>query len=146
MKILAAIDLSAATDKVLEAARQSASLAAAELWLLHVVEPEPAFVGFDPGPQTVRDQVAQKVHKEHEALQRHAAALRDSGIKTTGLVVQGPTSDTILREAEKLGTDLIVVGSHGHGAMYQMLVGSVSEGVIRGAKCPVLVVPTHKRA
>lgn len=146
MKILAAIDLSTASDKVLTAVRQHAGQATAELWLLHVAEPDPAFVGYEPGPQTVRDQVAHKFRKEHEKLHEHAETLRASGIKTTPLVVQGPTSETILKEGEKLNVDLIVVGSHGRGALRQMLVGSASEGVIRGTTRPILVVPTHEKA
>ncbi len=143
MKILAAIDLSTASEIVLVAVRQHAGLTSAETWLLHVAEPDPAFVGYEAGPQVVRDQVAHTFREEHEQLHHHAEALRTAGIKTTALVVQGPTSETILGQGKKLGVDLIVVGSHGHGALRQMLVGSVSEGVIRGATCPVLVVPTH---
>lgn len=145
MKILAAIDLSPATEKVIEITRQNASLAAASVTVLHVVDPEPAFVGYEVGPQTVRDQLAQRFRREHEECQKRAAELREKGINATGLVAQGATSETILKEAERLGSDLIVVGSHGHGAMYQMVVGSVSEGVIRGAKCPVIVVPTSSK-
>ena len=58
---------------------------------------------------------------------------------------QGPTIETIIEEAGRLKVDMIVVGSHGHGAMYQLLVGSVSEGVLHRATCPVLVVPARKR-
>lgn len=143
MKILAALDLSPASERVMAEARKYAALGDSELWLLHVVPPDPTFVGYEAGPQVVRDQVARNFRREHETLQEHAAALRAAGIKTTALVVQGPTSETVLKEAAKLGAELLVTGSHGHGAMYQMLVGSVSEGIVRGAKCPVLIVPTH---
>jgi len=37
-----------------------------------------------------------------------------------------------------------VMGSHGHGAVYNLLVGSVTAGVLKSAKCPVLVVPSKK--
>lgn len=144
MKILAAIDLSPASEKVLEAARQHASLTQATLYLVHAAEPDPAFVGYEAGPQVVRDQVAHMFHDEHKAVQKHADELREKGVNAIALVVQGPTSQTILKEAEKLEADLIVVGSHGHGALYQALVGSVSEGIIRGAPCPVLVVPARE--
>ena len=36
------------------------------------------------------------------------------------------------------------MGSHGHGAIYELLVGSVTEGVLRKARCPVLVVPSER--
>jgi nucleotide-binding universal stress UspA family protein len=144
MKILVAIDHSPATDKVLAATRQYASLTSASIWLLHVVEPDPAFVGYEPGPQVVRDQVAHRFRQEHDTMHRLAGELRDAGVKATALVTQGPTSEAILKEANQLGVDLIIIGSHGHGAMYQLIVGSVSEGVIRGAPCPILVVPAHR--
>jgi len=146
MKILTAIDLSAASDKVLAAARQFASQASAEVCLFYVAEPDPAFVGYETGPQVVRDQVAHTFRQEHEKLHEHAEALRAAGVKTTALVVQGPSSETILKEAKKLEVDLIIIGSHGHGAILQVLMGSVSEGVIRGATCPILVVPTHEKS
>ena len=65
--------------------------------------------------------------------------------ESTALFVQGSTAETIVRKATEIDADLIVVGSHGHGAMYQLLVGSVSEAVLRQSEIPVLVVPTHDR-
>ena len=44
-----------------------------------------------------------------------------------------------------MDVDMIVVGSHGRSAMYQLLVGSVSEGVLHKSECPIVVVPTHQR-
>lgn len=146
MKILAAIDLSPASDKVLMAAKEYAGIASAEIWLLHVADPDPSFVGYEAGPQTVRDQMAHKFREEHDRLQLQAENMRAAAIKTTALLVQGPFSDTILNEARTLGVDMILIGSHGHGKLYQMLVGSVSEAVIRGATCPVLVIPTRESA
>ncbi len=55
--------------------------------------------------------------------------------------IQGPLTEKVLHQAEEQNADLIVMGSHGHGALYHFLVGSVTAGVVRGAKCPVLVVP-----
>jgi nucleotide-binding universal stress UspA family protein len=49
--------------------------------------------------------------------------------------------ETTLKEAESLKAELIVLGSHGHGAVYDVLVGSYSAGIIRRSKLPVLVVP-----
>ena len=46
----------------------------------------------------------------------------------------------ILGLAEEIGADLIVLGSHGYGAMGRLLIGSVSEAVLHGARCPVLIV------
>jgi nucleotide-binding universal stress UspA family protein len=47
----------------------------------------------------------------------------------------------ILERTQKHGAGLIVLGSHGHGAFYNLLVGSVAEGVLRESIVPVVVVP-----
>jgi nucleotide-binding universal stress UspA family protein len=52
--------------------------------------------------------------------------------------------ETILEKAREVAAGTIVIGSHGHGRLYDALVGSVSAGVIRGATCPVLVVPARE--
>jgi len=50
----------------------------------------------------------------------------------------------VIAEAERLPADLIVLGSHGHGAVYNMLVGSVAEGIVRASAVPVLLVPARR--
>ena len=146
MKLLVAIDLSDNTDTVVEKARDIATALAARVWLLHVADPEPAFVGYDVGPQYERDAVAEKFRKEHTAIQAIAGAWRAGGLDATALLVQGTTVETILKEAADLQADMIIAGSHGKGAMRRLLVGSVSEGLLQHTKCPILIVPTHARA
>lgn len=146
MKILVGIDLSDSTDKVVKKAMELATALSARVWLLHVTEPEPDFVGFEAGPQSVRDSLSRKFHIEHRQIQEIADRLRMSGLDAAALLVQGDIAETILEEGLKLGVDMIVVGSHGRGAMYHLVVGSVSERVLHGAECPILVVPTCKRA
>ena len=145
MNILVSLDISESSDKVVAEATQLAKAMSAKLYLLHVAEPEPDFIGYGVGPQTVRDSVSEEFHKEHAHIQELAESLRLKGLDAKGLLVQGSTVETILKQADKLKAQMIVMGSHGRGAIYKMLVGSVSEGVLHGAKCPVLVVPTHKR-
>jgi nucleotide-binding universal stress UspA family protein len=52
----------------------------------------------------------------------------------------------IVRLAKDQGMDLIVVGTHGRGALSHMVLGSVAEKVVRNAACPVLTVPQLKAA
>jgi nucleotide-binding universal stress UspA family protein len=61
------------------------------------------------------------------------------------LLVQGPAADVIVLEADRLRADIIVLGSHGHGAMRHLLLGSVSDAVLRKTTRPVLIVPGGKR-
>jgi len=46
-----------------------------------------------------------------------------------------------VREADRLNADLIVLGSHGHGAIHRALLGSVSEHVLHHARRPLLILP-----
>ncbi|MHC4182747.1 MAG: universal stress protein [Planctomycetota bacterium] len=145
MNILVAVDLSKASQKILNYVKTLALDLSAKVWLLHVIKPELGFAGFGPAQQSVPDQVAQKYHKENKELQNEADKLQNSGIDAESLLVQGAAVEVILDEASKLKTDLIVVGSHGYGAVYHLVVGSVSEGVLHRSSYPVLVVPTHER-
>ncbi|MEW8228603.1 MAG: universal stress protein, partial [Candidatus Thiodiazotropha endolucinida] len=130
MKILVAVDLSESTVKILEKAEELAIALSAKLWLLHVAEPEPDFVGYEAGPQSVRDTLSQKFHDQHRQIQEIAQRMRENGIDATALLVQGSTVETILREASRLDVEMVVIGSHGRGAMYHLLMGSVTEGVL----------------
>ncbi len=145
MNILVAVDFSDATESIVRQAEEIAAARSAKVWLIHVAEPEPDFVGYQPGPQAERDFLAERFHREHRSIQRLAERMRATDLDVTALLVQGATVETILEEARKLKIDMIVVGSHGRGAMYQLLLGSVSEGVLRGAACPTLVVPARRR-
>ena len=145
MKILVAVDLSESTEKVMKKAEEIAKALSAKLWILHIAEPEPDFVGYDVGPQSVRDFLSKEFHDEHRQIQKLADRVRKAGLDATALLMQGSSAETILKESSKLGIDMIVVGSHGRGAMHQILLGSVSEGIIHGSRCPILVVPTHER-
>ena len=143
MKLLAAIDLSSSTKAVVDHVINLAVPLSTSVWVLHVADPEPDFVGYDVGPQSERDAMAEQYHREHAELQAIAEGMRNAGLQATALLVQGPTARTILQEAAKLEVDMIIVGSHGHGAVYQALVGSVSEAVLRNCVVPVLVVPVR---
>lgn len=143
--ILACVDFSDVEAEVVATAMSLAKAFGGELHLLHVGEPEPAFVGYEVGPKTVRDQVAATLREQHRRIEAIAAEAAQQGLRAHPHTLRGPYAETILREAEQLRADVIVLGSHGHGRLHALLVGSVAEGVLRGAKVPVLVVPHPER-
>jgi nucleotide-binding universal stress UspA family protein len=143
-KILAALDFSSVSKVVIEQAAALAQAFSSQLTLVHVAAPNPEFVGFEVGPQTVREDRAREVRREHRELQEIAEGLRKRSIAVHALLIQGPSVEKIVAEAERLEVDVIVIGSHGHGAVYRALLGSISEGVVRAAPCPVLVVPSAR--
>lgn len=141
MKILVALDLSEAAPRILQVTERMARQSSAEVRLLHVAEAEPDFMGYDAGPEVVRDQVAKEFRDEHRAVQKYADELREAGINAGARLIQGPIVETVFREAERFEANLLIVGSHGFGAIYDLLVGSVSRGLLKDANIPVLVVP-----
>ena len=66
--------------------------------------------------------------------------LKHMGVEVDGRVVEGRPDDAIVKTAEDVGADLIVLGSHGRTGFVNVLLGSVAERVIGQAVCPVLVV------
>jgi nucleotide-binding universal stress UspA family protein len=143
MHVLVTIDFSAMTPRVVAAAARVGALSGVQLHLLHVVAPDPDFVGYDVGPATVRSQVAREFRDQRAQLEEIATGLRAGGCDAAAHVVQGPTVATVLAEARRLEATFIVVGSHGHGAVYDLLIGSISEGIVRASTRPVLVVPVR---
>ncbi len=162
MNILVAIDFSEGFEKILSEAKKWTQFTHAKLWLVHVSEPQSNVVGFCPdvgfmgegmavdvfaansqAQQDIRDTAADQLRAKRHQLQKLAEKLQSNGETVTALLLEGPVSKTILREASKHEVSMIIVGSHGHGAVHQLLMGSVSEAVLRKSSVPVLVVPTH---
>jgi len=143
LKILVAVDLSEASARIIEVTQYLAKATAGEVRVLHVAEAEPDFVGYAAGPEVVRDQVAKEFRDEHRGVQACAESLREAGVDAKSLLIQGPIVETVLGEAKRFEADLLIVGSHGFGALYDLLVGSSSRGILKDTKIPVLVVPVR---
>ena len=114
------------------------------LEVLHVAAPDPDFVGYEAGPQSVRDTRAGTLRKEHHELQAMAGELAEAGFPCTPRLVEGPTVETILKHSEAEGVQVIVMGTRGKTGLEKVWMGSVCEGVLQQADLPVLVIP--KRA
>lgn len=140
--MLAAVDFSEVSDLVVAEAGRLARAFEGHAWLVHVAEPHPtSLAGGDVGPVDLRDPVARELRSAHRRIQAHGAALQASGVAATALLVAGTPADKILELAGRLSAHHVVLGSHGHGALHHLLMGSVSERVLRGAPCPVVFVP-----
>ena len=141
MKIMAALDLSTTTPAVLRETRMWARRMEAQIYLIHVTEPDPDFVGYGAGPESVRLAVAHKFTRAHQQIEKAAAELRQEGLDATALLLQGATSETILRETDNLSVDVILMGTRAHGTLHDIFMGSVSKGVIQKSTRPILLIP-----
>ena len=141
MNIIVAVDLSEATSRVIEAARGVADLTGASIYVLHVVEAGTEIMVYGSKPEATQEQIARDFPLEHASMSTLVKQLQDEGVDASALLAQGPAVATTLKKAEVLDAGLIVIGTHGHGAVSDALIGSYSAGVIRKSKLPVLVVP-----
>ena len=144
--IIAAVDFSDVTESVVARAAALAASMGARLWLIHVATPQPDFVGYEVGPVYIRDSVAQQLHSQHQRLHQMRQALHNQGLEVTAMLVSGTPVRKILNEAKRLDAAMIVMGSHGHGALFDLLMGSVCKGVLRKAACPVMIIPSRSLA
>jgi nucleotide-binding universal stress UspA family protein len=143
--LLVPMDLSDATGPLVGQAGALAALLEAKLILLHVVEPVSSYVPVGASmdvlataPVTQQPDPAEITKR----LEKIAADLkgRAAGVEVRTLV--GLAVDEILAVAGAENVDYIVMASHGHGALYHLFSGSVVTGVLKRAKCPVVVVPS----
>ncbi len=138
--ILVPIDFSIHSRNALKYAVPLAEKFRASLHLVYVVEPTiyPADLGFGqvvlPG---VEEELREKGGEELQALMEKEIGGR---VKSTCAVRTGNPHQEILREAEELGVDMIIVATHGHSGVEHMLFGSTADRIVRNARCPVLTV------
>ena len=147
---------------MIDLARQFAKALDAEIHLIHVRElaaaatpgalgyglagmPELApmsgvpVAGLDPLSQPIPETENQKTK-----LAQWQKEIAQDGIKVALHEQTGAVAEEILDQADAIEADLIVMGTHGHGAMYNLLVGSATKGVLKHATRPVLLVPSPK--
>jgi len=139
--LLVAIDFHEQTGLLIDQAFDLARPVGAKVWIVHVSAPDPDFVGYEVGPQYIRDSRAKELREEHRLITGYVNALREKAMDAEGLLIQGPTVKVILTETQKLDIDLIIFGHHPHSPLYTAFFGSTSSELLSRVKVPVLVVP-----
>jgi nucleotide-binding universal stress UspA family protein len=133
-RLLFATDFSAASEQAREVAFALATTFDADLTVLHVLEPPPY-----PYPLSLVESARSVVGAE---LDRVTDALRHDGVRAERMLLEGSPAAEIIATAEEHGLDWIVLGTHGRRAITRLLMGSVSERVVRLSRVPVLTVPS----
>jgi nucleotide-binding universal stress UspA family protein len=144
--VLAPLDFSAASNLVLVESVALARRLEARLVLLHVVQPvpiiPPAFGVADTGAE-VPAAASESARRRLHALQRELLA---SSVTAHTIHVLGDPGRAIVEQAQRLDADFIVMGSRGHTALYDLVIGSTASHVLKTSPCPVLLLPPHMRA
>ena len=136
-KILFPTDFSHCGDTALELACSLARDMDAKLLIVHVEEMPSAYGGgemyygfLDPPVDEIKRMLKDVVPKDENVGYEHR-------------LLGGEAASAIVRCAEQEGADMIIMGTHGRSGLKRMLMGSVTEAVVRKAKCPVLTLKNH---
>ena len=139
MKILLAVDGSKSSDAALRAVIKERRPTGDEVRVITVLQPLLA----TPVPQMAAGyapELEAERKRARELVEKSAETLRAAGFRAGAVVGQGDIRERILDEAEEWKADVIVLGSHGHGQLKRILLGSVAESVARHSTCSVEIV------
>jgi nucleotide-binding universal stress UspA family protein len=142
--ILAPVDFSAVSDAVVVEAAALARAHQGRVVLLNVVQPPAPVAEYAPLVADIAEITAAGEKNAARHLEKIEAKLAAAFVTAESVQLVGVPVPLIVEQAEKLAADYIVMGSHGHTALYDLLVGSTTHGVLLRAKCPVVIVPAVK--
>lgn len=142
--IVVAVDFSNATSGVLEMATRLAKSFGADLELFHVIEPEPSYTAYGFTPDEFPAMNAFQEEAKRRATRKLGELLDTVHAdvpNATSAIAEGSPLHALLDHVKQSGADFVILGSHGHGVIASLLLGSVAEGMVRKATVPTLVVP-----
>lgn len=139
--ILLAVDQEKETSKLVDFAAQMAELYKAKLYILHIAEPEPEFLGYDVGPEYIRVSAAHDYRDEHRWVQSLAKQMKDRNVEAVALLIQGYVAEEVLKEADSIDADLIICGSHERSFFSSIFLENTSVELAKSTDRPLLVYP-----
>lgn len=141
-RIVALIDFTEVTGRVIDFSAEQARVHNAELYLLHV-EPDNAPALYRKIDERERKHIASILRHEHEELLERAAELRKHlDIKVHPILMQdAEVEEAIVTEVEKLEVDHVVLGNHRHSVLHNYFFGSVGHKLMKKLGCPMTLIP-----
>lgn len=134
--ILLGVDGSAHALKAARLAGNMARVMKANLRVVAAFDPVPSYLG----DSSLEEAIAARVQAAEAILKEALEAVGDMPAPVATEILEGPAAEAILSVAQTHSSDLIIVGSRGHGQLASLLLGSQSNKIIQHAHCPVLVV------
>lgn len=140
-RIVHPTDFSPASAPAFRKALELAKDSGATLLVVHVLATLPILPDAYIAATTYDDMLQAHRRQAERDMQRVVKRAQTAGVKATGTVVDvGVAPEQIVRFAKRQAADVIVMGTHGHGALARAVLGSVAERVLARAHCPVLTV------
>lgn len=143
--ILAPVDFSGISDSVVDQAGVLARAIGARVIFLNILQPPVITSECFPPIENIDEVVAVAERTASNQLARIYDRLTAEGIAVETMQLTGAPVVCILQQAASLAADYLVMGSHGHTAFYDLLVGSTTHGVLLKARCPVVIVPDQSK-
>jgi nucleotide-binding universal stress UspA family protein len=147
-KILVPVDFGEAAETALHYAKELARQSGGELHLVHVWEDPMLLAGWSVLPAGPAPEIGAEAAALRNQLNQLLTPEEGAALKAGVHVIAGnPAGLAISRYAAEHEFELIVMGTHGRGAVAHALMGSVAEKVVRSAPCPVLTIrhPTQRK-
>lgn len=137
--LLFATDFSKGSARACALARSLADTCGASMTILHVItelsDRHARLVSAE-----VYDRLAAEVERQAVTEMREFRELYFKGMPVQTEIVIGKSHEEIIRQAERIGADLILMGTHGRAGLEKMLIGSTADKVVRSSPIPVLTV------
>ncbi len=139
---LVPVDFSSVTEDVIDSAVSFARAFEGKVVLLHVVQPPVIVTGEYALPvEVMQEAMVAGENSAKTKLNDYHEMFRTGAIDCAVSVRHGPPVEVIREVAAEVSADYIIMGSHGHGKLYDFLVGSTASGVLKKAKCGIIIVP-----
>lgn len=139
--ILVPVDFNPHATAALRHAVELAAKSEARIVVLYADRFEPPTEFTARQTSGLTESIEESRRETHAELERYAREVVPPEIELEAVVREDLPVPAIVSEAEAQNADLIVMGSHGHGAIARLLLGSVSAGVKKATKRPVVTVP-----
>lgn len=144
---LVPVDFSSVTEQVIDSAMAFARAFSGKVELLHIVQaPIIATAEYALPAEVIQEAVTVSKNASQQKLAAYAELFQKAGLDCSSQTLVGAPVPLIRDEAARCGADFVIMGSHGHGKLYDFLVGSTASGVIKKAKCGVIIIPPIDKA
>ncbi|MCX8531668.1 universal stress protein [Chryseobacterium luquanense] len=144
INIILPVDFGEKTDQLVDGAVKFAKEVNGKICLIHVAPTDIGFAIGDMGYQYFPEIEENEIREELVLLNKINQRILAQDVECEHILKQGIAKDIILEYSDLKSASYIVMGSHGRSGIYDVFVGSLTKGLTKDSKVPVLVLPIHE--